>query len=68
MFSKQRFYQSEFPRWTRRNDHFFELTKFVGTQALDLMRNLLVYDRRKRLTGRMAQQHQYFSRQKTHSI
>ena len=56
------YYNSEFPRWPRRNDHLYELTKLIGMQGLDFLKCLLTFDPRQRVTARKALQHEYFNR------
>ncbi|CAF0939659.1 unnamed protein product [Adineta ricciae] len=61
-FPTYAYYNSEFPRWPRRNDHLYELTKLIGVQGLDFLKCLLTYDPEKRFTARKALQHEYFNR------
>ena len=56
------YYHPDFPRWPRRNDHLYELTKLIGAQGLDFLKCLLTYDPRQRLTARTALQHPYVHR------
>jgi serine/threonine protein kinase len=62
LFSKYSYFNNDFPRWTRRNDLLYELTKLIGAQALDFLKGLLTYDPKRRLTARTALQHSYFNR------
>jgi len=62
VFHKHAYFNVDFPRWTRRNDLLYELTKLIGTQGLDFLKCLLTYDPKRRLTARTALQHQYFNR------
>ncbi|UJR14057.1 hypothetical protein I4U23_001054 [Adineta vaga] len=62
LFPKYSYFNAEFPRWPKRNDHLYELTKLIGAQGLDILKYLLVYDPKQRLTARTALQHQYFNR------
>ena len=62
LFSRQLYFNCEFPRWTRRNDLLFELTKSIGSIGLDFLKNLFNYDSNTRLTARNALLHEYFDR------
>lgn len=61
-FHKQPYFNADFPRWPRRNDHLYELTKLIGVEGLEFLKSLLAYDPKQRLTARTALQHQYFNR------
>ncbi|CAF3941658.1 unnamed protein product [Adineta steineri] len=60
LFHKLSYFNVDFPRWPRRNDHLYELTKLIGAQGLDFLKCLLTYDPKQRTTARIALQHQYF--------
>lgn len=62
LFSKYPYFHPDFPRWTRRNDHLYELTKLLGGASLDFLKGLLNYDPKRRITARTALQHPYFTR------
>ena len=62
LFPKQPYYQTNFPRWTRKNDHLYELTKLFGIHGLDFLKCLFTYDPKQRLTAQTALQHPFFQR------
>ncbi|CAF1011487.1 unnamed protein product [Rotaria sordida] len=61
-FHKHSYFNADFPRWPKRNDHLYELTKLIGAEGLDFLKCLLVYDQKRRLTARTALRHPYFNR------
>ncbi|CAF1015064.1 unnamed protein product [Rotaria magnacalcarata] len=62
LFRKHPYFNVDFPRWLRRNDQLYDLTKVIGAEGLDFLKCLLTYDPKQRLTARTALQHQYFNR------
>lgn len=62
LFPKQIYYQVEFPRWNRKTDQLYELTKLNGANGLDFLKTLFTYDPKQRPTAQMALEHSFFHR------